>query len=321
VRPDETAVILRWGRLVGDTPALQAHGPGLLFAFPRPIDEVMRVQTKHVWEVPVGTLAAGAGTSEAAPGAFSDEEEQSQEPGGTLDPLTQGYAVTADHNIVQVQMVARYRVREPAAWAFFGPVSANVLRATVTAAVVRSLGEMEVDRVLSDGRKNLIATATRRAQAGLDAAHSGLELSSLEFTQLAPPQDLAADFSAVQSAFINAETMKKDAQTFAEGVVPRASAEADATVQAARAAASTDIALATGQAEAFKALDKEYRASPVVVRERLYRDAVENALRAANVRWVPPPVGGKYNGFRITVPPAGSGSRPPAGGGSEPTSR
>ena len=211
-------------------------------------------------------------------------------------------------------MVARYRVREPAAWAFFGPVSANVLRATVTAAVVRSLGEMEVDRVLSDGRKNLIATATRRAQAGLDAAHSGLELSSLEFTQLAPPQDLAADFSAVQSAFINAETMKKDAQTFAEGVVPRASAEADATVQAARAAASTDIALATGQAEAFKALDKEYRASPVVVRERLYRDAVENALRAANVRWVPPPVGGKYNGFRITVPPAGSGSRPPAGG-------
>ncbi len=53
VKPDEVAVILRWGRLVGDTPALQEHGPGLLFAFPRPIDRVVRVPVKHVWEVPV----------------------------------------------------------------------------------------------------------------------------------------------------------------------------------------------------------------------------------------------------------------------------
>ena len=30
--------------------------------------------------------------------------------------------------------------------------------------------------------RDLIATATRRAQAGLDAAHSGLELASLELT-------------------------------------------------------------------------------------------------------------------------------------------
>ena len=58
VKPDEVAVILRWGRLVGDTPALQEHGPGLLFAFPRPVDRVVRVQVKHVWEVPVSTLTA-----------------------------------------------------------------------------------------------------------------------------------------------------------------------------------------------------------------------------------------------------------------------
>jgi membrane protease subunit HflK len=314
VRPDETALILRWGRLVGDTPALQEHGPGLLFALPRPIDEVMRVQVKHVWEVGVNTLDVdGAGSGGGAePAASSDEDENVSMGGGTLDPLTQGYAVTADHNIVQVAMVARYRVREPAEWAFYGPTAASVLRAEVTAAVVRSLGEMEVDRVLSDGRKNLVAIATRRVQEGLDAAHAGLELSSLEFTRLSPPQDLATDFSAVQSAFITAETMKKDAQTFAEGVVPRASAEADAGVQSARASASADVAVANGQSQAFKALDKEYRANPAVARERLYRDAVEAALRSANVRWVPPPVGGKYNGFRISLPPAGGGVRPPA---------
>ena len=105
----------------------------------------------------------------------------------TLDPLTQGYALTGDHNIVHVDMVARYRVRDPAEWAFYGPKSEDVLRVEVTAAMVRSLGEMGVDRVLSDGRKDLIATATKRAQAGLDASHTGLELSSLELTRLSPP--------------------------------------------------------------------------------------------------------------------------------------
>lgn len=163
VRPDEVAVVLRWGRLVGETPALQEHGPGLLFAFPRPVDQVVRVQIKHVWEVPITTLAS------------SPEDEDEAPSGDTLDPLTQGYALTGDENIVHVSMVARYRVRDPAEFAFYGPKAEDVLRVEVTAAMVRSLGEMGVDRVLADGRKDLVATATRRTQGGLDAVHSGLE--------------------------------------------------------------------------------------------------------------------------------------------------
>jgi len=292
VKPDEVAVILRWGRLVGATPALQEHGPGLLFSFPRPVDRVVRVQVKHIWEVPVTTLAA------------TDE-------GLSLDPLTQGYALTGDQNIVHVSMVARYRVRDPAEWAFYGPKAEDALRVEVTAAMVRSLGEMGVDRVLADGRKALIATATRRAQAGLDASRSGLELSSLELTRLAPPQALAYEFDAVQSAFIGAETTKQEAQAFRESAIPQAQAEADTALQSARAAAASALAQANGDASTFKSLDREYRTNPVVVRERLYRDAVEKAIGVAgNVRWVPPPVGGSYHGFRISIAAGEAGARP-----------
>ncbi len=206
---------------------------------------------------------------------------------------------------------ALYRIRDPAEWAFFGPKPEDVLRVEVTAAMVRSLGEMGIDRVLSDGRKELIATATRRAQAGLDASHSGLELSALQLTSLTPPAALAADFSAVQSAYIGAETKKKDAQAFAEGVVPQATAAADAAVQSAHAAAAAATATANGDAAAFRALDKEYRANREVVSERLYRDGVEKALAPAFVRWVPPPVGGNYNGLRITLDPVRLGVKPP----------
>jgi len=78
-------------------------------------------------------------------------------------------------------------------------------------------------------------------------------------------------------------------------------------VQGALAAASSDLAQANGDATAFLALDREYRANPAVVRERLYRNAVEQAIGGAgSVRWVPAPAGGSYRGFRITI---GGGSR------------
>jgi len=260
---------------------------------------VVRVQVKHVWEVPITTLAA------VPTGEIDDA--------ATLNPLTQGYAVTGDQNIAHVDMVARYRVREPAKWAFYGPAAEDILRVEVTAAMVRSLGEMSVDRVLSDGRKDLIAQTARRAQAGLDGASSGLELSSLELTALTPPLVLAEEFNAVQTAFISAETKRKDAQAYAASAIPEAQSRSEAALQSARGFAASDLARARGEADAFRVLAREYRVNPMVVRERLYRDAVESAISGAgNVRWVPPPpAGGRYQGFRITIP-SGASSRTPA---------
>lgn len=288
VKPDEVAIVVRWGRLVGATPALQEHRPGLLFAFPQPMDQVVRVQVKRVADLSVTALARNT-----APGATEDQS--------TLSPFV-GYAITGDHNIVHISMIARYRVREPVESAFHNAQSEAALRVEVTAAMVRSVGEMAVDRVLADGRKALIAEATRRAQAGLDATHSGLELTSLELTHLTPPLALSTDFDAVQSAFIEAETKKKDAQAFAERAVPQAQSDADTLMQTARSETSADIARANGEADAFLALASEYHKNPAVVRERLYRDAVEQAIsQAHDVRWVPPPAGGSYHGFRITI--------------------
>ena len=296
IREDEVAVVQRWGRLVGAARMTQEHGPGLLFALPRPIDRVVRVKVKHVWQTPIQTLAE----SPSSYAAFTD----------TLDPLVDGYALTGDRNVVHVAMVARWRVQDPAEWAFYGPIAEDILRVEVAAAMMRSLGEMGVDHVLSDGRKDLIETAKRRAQAGLDAANSGLALVALELTELAPPRALAKDFDAVQTAYIETETKRKEAEAYAQNVVPRAQAAADAALQAARADSAAAQARARGDAEAFLALDRQYRANPAIVHERLYRDAVEKAINgAAEVRWVPPPSGGRYQGLRLQVDVQKAGAR------------
>lgn len=287
IRPDEVGVVLRWGRLVGGTRATQEHGPGLLFALPRPIDRVVRVKTRTVREVPVD-LAPPAGV----PVDYT-----------TLDPLTVGYAVTGDENIVHVELVARFRVRDPAEWAFHAPQSAAIVRSEVKAATIRSIGEMSVDQVLAEKRKELVREVTQRSQEGLDAAHSGLELVSLELKDLTPPHALAQSFEAVQSAYIDAETERKDAQAFAEDVVPKARASADAAVQSARGDAAGAEARARGDADAFLALDRQYRSNPVVVRERLYRNAVDRAIGSVGeLRWIPP-LAREHQRIRILVSP------------------
>lgn len=287
IRPDEVGIVLRWGRLVGNTPATQQHGPGLLFALPRPIDRVIRVRTRTVRELRV----------DLAPPANSPVDAD------TLDPITVGYAVTGDENIVHVKLIARYRVRDPAVWAFYAPRSDAIVRAEVKAATVRSVGEMSVDQVLAERRKQLVQRITRRSQAGLDAAHSGLELVSLELTDLEPPRALAGAFEAVQSAYIDSETERKEAEAFAQDLLPRARAVANAEVQSAQGAAAAALARARGEADAFRALDRQYRANPAVVRERLYRNAIDQAIGAAgDLRWIPP-LARQHQRMRILVSP------------------
>ena len=244
VKSDEVAVILRWGQLVGDTPALQEHGAGLLFAFPRPVDQVVRVQTKHVSEVRVSTLDTYDVSPDSDDGARIRGESNSR-------PAYAG---------LRAYRRRQYRARRDGRplpgertlpnGRFTGPRprtrSASRSRRRWFGRWVR-WASIEC----SDGRKTLIATATRRAQAGLDAAHSGLELSSLELTRLAPPQILASDFDAVQSAFIAAQTKQNEAQGYAQGAIPQAQAEADSGVQTAKGAADSDLATAKGDADAF----------------------------------------------------------------------
>src|SRR5439155_13905290 len=140
------------------------------------------------------------------------------------------------------------------AFAFYGGQTEDVLRVEVTAAMMRSLGEVGVDHVLSEGRAELIALATQRAQQGLDAAHAGIQLTSLEVTKLEPPAAVASDFDAVQSAIIGATTKQKEAEAFAARTIPPAQANADQQVQTANGEAAADRARAQGDAAAFLAL-------------------------------------------------------------------
>jgi membrane protease subunit HflK len=282
VKPDEVAVRLRLGKLTGRTRAEQVHGPGLLVALPYLVDDVIRVPVKRVHEMRIDALAG-------TPGASGDR----------LDITAAGYALTADHNIVQPAAVLKYHIADPVAWALRIVAPEAVVRDAVVSALTQTLGEMTIDAVLVDGQKPLAAQAIRRAQARLDAAGPWVQLLALEFTALRPPPQVARDFDAVQSAFVERKTLVDEARSYREQALPQAAADAQGRVRQAEADEAAGLAQARGAAATFVAIREEYRRNPRVVRQRLYREAMERALATVGGRILVPP--GSDTG-RILIP-------------------
>lgn len=307
VKQDEVALVLRFGRLVGDTPALALRQPGLLLAWPRPIDEVVRVNVQKVHEVRLVDLTPllgedlptlpGQDDSELVPGLESPRE--------SIDPRRVGYALTGDHNIVHAQIVARFQIDDPVAYALRIDAPEELLRRAVLASALHSAGEMSINDVLASGRRELVRRIEMRTQASLDQIGSGLRLVSVELEELAPPLNLLGEFRAVQSAYIESLTEVKRAQQYRESEIPAAQADALRQITEAEGYKAARIAEAQGAAASFERLLVEYRKGPEMLRERLYRETMERTLGKTRNRVLvpPPPAGGRYTDLRITVRP------------------
>lgn len=312
VRENEVALVLRLGRLVGETPALAVRSPGLLIALPRPFDEVVRVPVRSVREIRIMDLSRYLGgevqidsllAARQLPTA-ADAGGDSDQP-ASLSPETEGYGLTGDNNIVQAVLTARYQISDPVAYALTHAQPDEALRGAVLAATVRTLGEMRIDDLLTEGRSELVRVSRERAQEMLDAARTGLTLVSLELEELAPPLAVVEEFVAVQSAYIERLTEAKRAQEYREEQLPAAEADSNTLVREAESYAATRVAEARANAESFRKLATQYRRAPEVVKRRLFVESLERSLGRARDRIFlpPPPPGQRYEDLRITIRP------------------
>ena len=96
VNPGEVAIVLRFGKIVGDTPEEQIHESGILFAFPYIIDEVITV--------PTGTVMERVIETHYTEGALT-----------TIN--NNGYVITGDNNIAFMKVSVKYTISDPIEYA------------------------------------------------------------------------------------------------------------------------------------------------------------------------------------------------------------
>ncbi len=283
IQPGEVGVILRFGRLPSGA---RTHPPGLVIAMPHPINEVIRVSVEAIRQVTI------------------DDYWQPEVSGSTLDsfhPFEQSYCLTGDFNILVPKLTVKYQVKDAVAYALYIENPDQLLKDVVGAEMVRTIGEMGIDYLLTEGKSDLALTVMTRSQALLDSVESGLHVVSIEITEFIPPRSILPDFQDVQSASIEKETAIRTAETYREEQLPLARADANLMVSEAETYSVRVLAQANSDANRFNTIYEEYIQNPEVVRERLRNEYFARALVLVGRRYVAPgpPVSG-----RILIPPA-----------------
>ncbi|MBX3725505.1 MAG: FtsH protease activity modulator HflK [Xanthomonadales bacterium] len=233
----ERGVVLRFGQ------AQRLMNPGLNFKWPRPIEEVRRVDFTSVRSV-----------------------------------TEQARMLTRDENLVVLKFNVQYRVADPNLFLFGTRNPDDGLRLATEAAVRQVIGANTLDEILIGQRAVLVAEVRQVLQTMLADYGTGLELTDVNFQEVEPPQEVKAAFDDAIAAREDRERLVREAEAYASRVVPEARGEAARITLESEGYKEVTIARATGAAARFSLLVAEYRKAPEVTRKRLLLETMQDVL-------------------------------------------
>jgi|GEM_PF-2477775 len=318
LRQDQRAVILRFGKIVG-TGARRVRGPGLVFAWPQPVDKIITVDAGRIQNIEVDDFMYRKGAREGGGESL----------GETLVPGFDGYTLTGNANIIHTIWGVQYQVSDVVNYALHVEDPEELVRKALAAAVVHASAELSVDQALWVGGEQMRAEVRGRLQQRLDEAESGIEIVRVTTPMRVPPKQTEEAFVRATKASLDASKEKQQAERYresrlgavagdagealAEKLVALAEAEEAAEPdEAAIAALRGEVAVlldgaggevaqilsdakayrnnvretARSMAETFEALNLKYEENPEVFVRETYEKAMEQVLSQAGAKFI-----------------------------------
>jgi len=265
VNPDELGVVMRFGQYV------RQESPGLHFRWPYPIEEVRLPQVTRQNIIEIGRRTAG---NNRTPTADS------------------GLMLTGDENIVDLSFVVFWRIRTDVdprtgqsgvAQYLFNIAQPETTVREVAESVMREVvGQSNLQSLITEGRQKTELAVQNLMQQTLDSYGAGIRIDQIQLKEVDPPAAVIAAFRDVQAAVADRERIQKEAQTYADQIVPRARGEADRILAGANAYRDQTVAEATGQAARFLKVYDEYKRAPDLTRRRMFLEMQERVLTGAD---------------------------------------
>jgi len=190
--------------------------------------------------------------------------------------------LTADENIVEVDMVVQYRKTDPAAYLFNVRDSESTLNDVSESAIREVIGKYEMDFVLLEGRAQIAEETKNVIQSALDEYGAGIVVTTVNLQDVNFPAQVEAAVQDAIKAREDKERLAFEAQSYANDIVPKARGEAARRLLDAEGYKARVTADADGEASRFTQLLKEYKKAPRVTRDRLYIEAIEAVYGNAN---------------------------------------
>lgn len=251
VKSGEVAIVLRFGKLVGETYEEQVHQPGILFAFPYIIDEVIIVPTETVMERTVNTHYTESYMT-------------------TL--RNNGYVITGDNNIAVMQVSVKYTVTDPVAYALNVSNVEKLIDASVSNAMLERAASTDFDDILTTGKEEYSTDVKHSAQKNLNKSGAGITISTIELTTVAPPVEVKNVYEQVNTASIEAEKSIKEANQYRDNLLIKANATANSYVSEAESQKAQAISAANADLSTFWGMLDEYTVNPELVETRVYSE-------------------------------------------------
>lgn len=253
VPADQQAVVTRFGAVV--EPRVL---PGIHVNLPWPLDRVTRLKVQQVQRLVVG-------------GDMADTVL------GRSQPLKAQF-LTGDQNIIQLRAVVQYFVAQPDAYLFRTGNVEQVVGVSVEAELTRRLAGRSVDAILTTEKTAIQEEVRGGAQARLNDYRAGVQLSSVNIEQVTPPPEAADAFRDVASARADTDRIVREAEGYANDLVPKARGEGQRLIEEANAYKQRKINESLGDADRFNQVAAEYAKASGVNASRLYLETLEQVL-------------------------------------------
>lgn len=187
--------------------------------------------------------------------------------------------ITSDYNFIDVDFYVEYKVSDPvkALYASEDPVA--ILKNMAQSCIRTVIGSYDVDSVLTTGKNEIQAAIKEMIMAELEENDIGVTLVNITIQDSEPPTtEIMEAFKKVETAKQGKETAINNANKYRNEKLPTAQAEADKIIKDAEAFKAERINEATGQVARFNSMYAEYIKNPVVTKQRMFYEAMEEVL-------------------------------------------
>jgi membrane protease subunit HflK len=186
--------------------------------------------------------------------------------------------LTQDENIVEIELVVQYRIKDAGHYLFNVREPDNTLHQATESALREVVGSSKMDDVITSKRTQVAIDTKLLVQEILNRYQVGLDVLSVNMQDAQPPSAVQESFADVIKAREDEERHKNKAEAYANEIVQKAGGTADKLRQEAQAYKAQVVAQAEGQARRFLSVLEEYEKAPEITRKRLYLESMESVL-------------------------------------------
>lgn len=201
------------------------------------------------------------------------------------DPVTnvsyedESLMITSDSNFVNVDFFIEYQVIDPIKTLYASENPEKVLKNVALACIRSKIASYDVDSVITTGKSEIQSAIRDEIVERLELHDLGIQLTNITIQDAEPPTEAVTEaFKAVETAKQGKETALNNANKYRNQELPAADAQIDQILQEAEAQKQSRINEANGQVARFNAMYEEYIKNPLITKQRMFFEAMEEIL-------------------------------------------